>query len=177
MVVLDHCATWRVELLLQTAGTQDNESRVGTFRNNGRWVHDRGRSQGLVKCANPVAPDLGMRWRALLLQNGRLINGVVVQIEGVSYRLRQNADLVPDQIRSKALIHPPPASVITPQKRRGRPRKVAEVTTSTAAHWRFPTALAVPEARHAGQECPINMTRLISGLILKALFPVTVSFD
>lgn len=28
---------------------------MGTFRNNGCWVRDRGSSQGLVKCANPVA--------------------------------------------------------------------------------------------------------------------------
>jgi hypothetical protein len=47
--------TWGLELLLQTARTQDNESRVGTFRNNGRWVHHCRRSQGPVKCANPVA--------------------------------------------------------------------------------------------------------------------------
>jgi hypothetical protein len=56
MAVLDHCETWRVELLLQAARTQDNESRVGTVRNDGRWVHNRRTSQGLVKCANPVAP-------------------------------------------------------------------------------------------------------------------------
>jgi hypothetical protein len=42
-------------LLLQTARTKDNESRVGTVRNHGRWVHDRGSSQSRVKCANPVA--------------------------------------------------------------------------------------------------------------------------
>jgi len=32
---------------------------------------------------------------------------VVVQIEGSSYRLRQHADLVPEHVRSKALITPP----------------------------------------------------------------------
>ena len=41
---------------------------------------------------------------------------VVVQIEGASYRLRQHADLVPEHVRSKAMITPPPAP-----KRRGRP--------------------------------------------------------
>ena len=55
VVVLDHCETWRVELLLQTARTQDNESWMGTVRNDGCWVHDGSRSQGLVKCATPVA--------------------------------------------------------------------------------------------------------------------------
>src|SRR3954468_15719524 len=46
---------------------------------------------------------------------------VVIQIEGASYRLRQHADLVPEHIRSKALIHPPAQTA--PPKRRGRPPK------------------------------------------------------
>jgi hypothetical protein len=37
-----------------------------------------------------------------------LHHAVVVQVEGASYRLRQHAELVPEHIRSKALIHPPP---------------------------------------------------------------------
>ena len=45
-----------------------------------------------------------------------LHHAVVIQIEGSSYRLRQHADLVPEHVRSKALITPPPAP-----KRRGRP--------------------------------------------------------
>ncbi|MBA8916233.1 hypothetical protein HNR51_005354 [Methylorubrum thiocyanatum] len=49
---------------------------------------------------------------------GRLLqHAVVIQIEGASYRLRQHADLVPEHVRSKALIVPPPAP-----RRRGRPR-------------------------------------------------------
>jgi hypothetical protein len=39
--------------------------------------------------------------------------------------------VVPQHIRSKALIHPP--SAITPQKRRGRSRKVADAITSTVS--------------------------------------------
>jgi hypothetical protein len=39
--------------------------------------------------------------------------------------------LLPEHIRSKALIHPP--SVITPQKRRGRPRKAVDAATSIAS--------------------------------------------
>ena len=70
---------------------------------------------------------------AAALLDRLLHHAVVVQIEGASYRLRQHADLVPEHIRSKALIHPPSASAITPQKRRGRPRKAADATTSTAA--------------------------------------------
>ena len=45
---------------------------------------------------------------------------VVVQIEGASYRLRQHAELVPEHVRSRALVHPPTA---LPPKRRGRPPK------------------------------------------------------
>jgi DNA replication protein DnaC len=70
---------------------------------------------------------------ATALLDRLLHHAVVVQIEGASYRLRQHADLVPDHIRSKALIHPPSASAITQQKRRGRPRKAADTTTSIAA--------------------------------------------
>ena len=45
-----------------------------------------------------------------------LHHAVVVQIEGSSFRLRQHAELVPEHVRSKAIIQPPPAP-----KRRGRP--------------------------------------------------------
>ena len=56
-------------------------------------------------------------------ERGHLLGGyaIVIQIEGSSYRLRQHADLVPEHIRSKALIQPAP---LTAQpKRRGRPPK------------------------------------------------------
>src|SRR5208337_2267269 len=51
---------------------------------------------------------------------GRLLHlSTVIQIEGASYRLREHADLVPENIRSKSLIQPLP---IPPTlKRRGRP--------------------------------------------------------
>ena len=52
---------------------------------------------------------------ATALLDRLLHHAVVVQIEGSSYRLRQHADLVPEHVRSKALIQPPPAP-----KRRGR---------------------------------------------------------
>ena len=58
---------------------------------------------------------------ATALLDRLLHHAVVVQIEGASYRLRQHADLVPEHIRSKALIHPP--AHIIPPKRRGRPPK------------------------------------------------------
>jgi DNA replication protein DnaC len=56
---------------------------------------------------------------ATALLDRLLHHAVVVQIEGSSYRLRQHADLVPEHIRSKALIQPPP----TAPRRRGRPPK------------------------------------------------------
>jgi DNA replication protein DnaC len=52
---------------------------------------------------------------ATALLDRLLHHAVVVQIEGSSYRLRQHADLVPEHVRSKALINPPP-----PPKKRGR---------------------------------------------------------
>jgi hypothetical protein len=57
---------------------------------------------------------------ATALLDRLLHHAVVVQIEGSSYRLRQHAELVPEHIRSKALIQPPP---IAPPRRRGRPPK------------------------------------------------------
>jgi DNA replication protein DnaC len=53
---------------------------------------------------------------ATALLDRLLHHAVVIQIEGSSYRLRQHADLVPEHVRSKALIAPPP-----PPRRRGRP--------------------------------------------------------
>jgi len=58
---------------------------------------------------------------ATALLDRLLHHAIVIQIEGSSYRLRQHADLVPEHIRAKALIQPPP---LAPQpKRRGRPPK------------------------------------------------------
>jgi IstB-like ATP binding protein len=55
---------------------------------------------------------------ATALLDRLLHHAIVIQIEGSSYRLRQHADLVPEHIRSKALIQP---ATLTPQpKRRGR---------------------------------------------------------
>jgi DNA replication protein DnaC len=58
---------------------------------------------------------------ATALLDRLLHHAIVIQIEGSSYRLRQHADLVPEHIRSKALIQPPPIS--PPPRRRGRPPK------------------------------------------------------
>ena len=58
---------------------------------------------------------------ATALLDRLLHHAVVVQIEGSSYRLRQHAELMPEHVRSKALIAPPtPAPAARP---RGRPRK------------------------------------------------------
>ena len=56
---------------------------------------------------------------ATALLDRLLHHGVVIQIEGASYRLRHHAEL-PEHIRSKAVLAPPIAP--TP-KRRGRPPK------------------------------------------------------
>jgi len=58
---------------------------------------------------------------ATALLDRLLHHAIVIQIEGSSYRLRQHADLVPEHIRSKALIQPPPQA--SQPKRRGRPPK------------------------------------------------------
>jgi DNA replication protein DnaC len=58
---------------------------------------------------------------ATALLDRLLHHAVVIQIEGSSYRLRQHAELMPEHVRSKALITPP--SVSPPQRPRGRPPK------------------------------------------------------
>ena len=58
---------------------------------------------------------------ATALLDRLLHHAIVIQIEGASYRLRQHADLVPENIRSKALIQPAPLNL--QPKRRGRPPK------------------------------------------------------
>jgi len=65
---------------------------------------------------------------ATALLDRLLHHAVVIQIEGSSYRLRQLADLVPEHIRSKALIHPPAHAALP--RRRGRPPKT-ETTEQT----------------------------------------------
>lgn len=60
---------------------------------------------------------------ATALLDRLLHHAVVVQIEGSSYRLRQHAELMPEHLRSKALITPPAASQAP--RPRGRPPKAA----------------------------------------------------
>ena len=56
---------------------------------------------------------------ATALLDWLLHHAVVVQIEGASYRLRQHADLVPDNLR------PLPVTIAqVPPRRRGRPPKI-----------------------------------------------------
>src|SRR5262245_21369325 len=58
---------------------------------------------------------------ATALLDRLLHHAVVIQIEGSSYRLRQHADLMPENVRAKAFINSPiPAQ---PRRRRGRPPK------------------------------------------------------
>jgi DNA replication protein DnaC len=58
---------------------------------------------------------------ATALLDRLLHHATVIQIEGSSYRLRQHAELMPEHLRSKAIITTPPAAVIP--RRRGRPPK------------------------------------------------------
>ena len=58
---------------------------------------------------------------ATALLDRLLHHAVVIQIEGSSYRLRQHADLMPEHLRSKAIITPPFPT--EPPRRRGRPPK------------------------------------------------------
>jgi DNA replication protein DnaC len=67
---------------------------------------------------------------ATALLDRLLHHAAVIQIEGSSYRLRQHADLVPEHVRSKALINPPPAP-----KQRTRP---TTRRTSDQKHGRSP---------------------------------------
>lgn len=59
---------------------------------------------------------------ATALLDRLLHHAVVIQIEGSSYRLRQHADLMPEHLRSKALITP--SILPTAPRRRGHPPKL-----------------------------------------------------
>ena len=59
---------------------------------------------------------------ATALLDRLLHHAVVIQIEGSSYRLRQHADLMPEHLRTKAVITPPFPT--EPPRRRGRPPKM-----------------------------------------------------
>lgn len=63
---------------------------------------------------------------ATALLDRLLHHGVVVQIEGASYRLRRHADLIPDNTRNR------PINTSQPQpRRRGRPPKMTSTQTDT----------------------------------------------
>jgi DNA replication protein DnaC len=66
-------------------------------------------NRGFSECGE-IFGDTGV---ATAVLDRLLHHGVVIQMEGSSYRLGQHADLVPEHLRAKALVTPPP-------KRRGR---------------------------------------------------------
>ena len=66
---------------------------------------------------------------ATALLDRLLHHAVVVQIEGSSYRLRQHAELMPEHVRSKAIIAPPLSAPISP--RRGRPPKNSHASSGS----------------------------------------------
>ena len=63
---------------------------------------------------------------ATALLDRLLHHAIVVQIEGSSYRLRQHAELMPEHVRSKAIIAAPLQP--PPPRRRGRPPKNSYAT-------------------------------------------------
>ena len=82
---------------------------------------DRGIAEQHVKSGQALVPRITRPALAPQLLDRLLHHAVVIQIEGSSYRLRQHADLIPENVRSKAFINPPiPAQ---PPRRRGRPPK------------------------------------------------------
>ena len=64
---------------------------------------------------------------ATALLDRLLHHAIVVQIEGASYRLRQHADLVPDNLRPS-----PAATSQIPPRRRGRPPKARNADPATS---------------------------------------------
>ena len=66
---------------------------------------------------------------ATALLDRLLHHAIVVQIEGSSYRLRQHAELMPEHLRSKAMITPPTSAPVPP--RRGRPPKNGHLHTAS----------------------------------------------
>ncbi len=56
---------------------------------------------------------------ATALLDRLLHHAIVVQIDGASYRLRQHADLVPENMRARSL-----SNITQPPRPRGRPPKM-----------------------------------------------------
>ena len=96
-----------------------------TVREN-RRINDRERVLALAELQfvdrREVVHFLGPPVVATALLDRLLHHAVVIQIEGSSYRLRQHADLMPEHLRSKALITPSILPAVL--RRRGRPPKL-----------------------------------------------------
>jgi len=75
----------------------------------------------MILTSNRGFTDFGDPVVATGLLDRLLHHATVVQIEGASYRLREHANLVPENIRSKSLIQPSPIPLTL--KRCGRPPK------------------------------------------------------
>jgi len=65
---------------------------------------------------------------ATALLDRLLHHAVVVQSEGSSYRLRQHAELMPEHVRSNAIIAPP---LQAEPRRRGRPPRLHPIATAS----------------------------------------------
>jgi DNA replication protein DnaC len=74
---------------------------------------------------------------ATALLDRLLHHAVVVQIEGSSYRLRQHAELMPEHVRSKAIIAPPTPGPIPKPHVGGHPKMVTPTPGRDRQNWGF----------------------------------------
>jgi DNA replication protein DnaC len=70
---------------------------------------------------------------ATALLDRLLHHAVVIQIEGSSYRLRQHADLIPEHVRSKAVINSPTPAQLS-RRPGGHQKKDPPITSQPADH-------------------------------------------
>ncbi|MBG6119019.1 MULTISPECIES: ATP-binding protein [unclassified Sphingobium] len=78
-------------------------------------VNGRYEKGAIILTSNQALPNGAISLATALLER-LLHHPVVMQIEGASYRMRQQADLLPEHARAAPSINPPPFS-----KMRGRP--------------------------------------------------------
>jgi DNA replication protein DnaC len=99
--------------LADVIGTLAKAEREGALRGAMILTSNRGFSEWGHVFGDPVV--------ATALLDRLLHHAIVIQIEGASYRLREHADLVPENIRSKSIIQPAP--IASAPTRRGRQPK------------------------------------------------------
>ncbi|KUO59713.1 MAG: hypothetical protein APF80_12100 [Alphaproteobacteria bacterium BRH_c36] len=114
---LEHILAHALRLLMDIPGgtllslprlLQDQSYRAGCLRHVMILTSNRGFAEWGEVFGDHVV--------ATALLDSLLHHAIVIQIEGSSYRLRQHADLVPENIRARPSVNPPQQT-----KRRGRP--------------------------------------------------------